>query len=120
MSVEFRQRTPGEYAQILWKRKWLILLPAIAVASAIALVVWRLPDVYESTTLLIVRPSTIPNIIVQPLSDYDLSLRINNISQVVTSRSSLEPLILKYDLYQRERAGGAPTEQVVEQMRKDI
>ena len=48
MSVEFRQRTPGEYAKIVWKRKWLIILPAIAVATAVAWVVYRLPDVYES------------------------------------------------------------------------
>jgi len=36
MSVEFRQRTPGEYAKIAWKRKWLIILPAIAVAVAVS------------------------------------------------------------------------------------
>ncbi len=120
MSVEFRQRTPGEYARILWRRKWLIMLPAIAVASAIAIVVWRLPNVYESTTLLIVRPPTISTDVVPSLSDNDLSVRINNIGQVAQSRSSLEPLIQKYDLYKRERESGAPMEQVVEKMRKDI
>lgn len=120
MSVEFRQRTPGEYARILWRRKWLIVLPAIAVASAIAIVVWRLPNVYESTTLLVVRPQTISTDVVPALSENDLSMRINNINQVVQSRSSLEPLILKYDLYKRERESGMPMEMVVEKMRKDI
>ncbi len=118
MSVEFRQRTPGEYARILWKRKWLILLPAIAVAAAIAIVVWRLPNVYESTTLLVVRPPTIS--VVPTISDDDLSVRINNINQVAQSRSSLEPLIQKYDLYRRERDQGQPMELIVEKMRKDI
>ena len=33
MSIEFRQQTPGEYAKIAWKRKWLIILPAIAIAA---------------------------------------------------------------------------------------
>lgn len=120
MSVEFRQRTPGEYARILWKRKWLIVLPAIAVASAIAIVVWRLPNVYESTTLLIVRPPTISSDVVPTISESDLSMRINNINRVAQSRSSLEPLILKYDLYRRERDSGQPMEQVVEKMQKDI
>jgi polysaccharide chain length determinant protein (PEP-CTERM system associated) len=120
MSVEFRQRRPAEYARILWKRKWLIVLPAIAITFAIALVVWRLPNVYESTTLLIVKPPTIPNAIVPTLSDVDLSLRINNIGQVVTSRSSLEPLILKHQLYEAERANGKPMELIVERMREDI
>jgi polysaccharide chain length determinant protein (PEP-CTERM system associated) len=120
MSVEFRQRTPSEYGRILWKRKWLIVLPALAVFSAVAIVVWRLPNVYESTTLLIVKPPTIPNAIVPSLSESDLSLRLNNINQVVQSRSSLEPLVLKYDLYKRERATAEPMESVVDKMRKDI
>ncbi|HEY0006307.1 MAG TPA: GNVR domain-containing protein [Pyrinomonadaceae bacterium] len=120
MSVEFRQRGAGEYAKIIWKRKWLIILPAIAITLAIAWVVWRLPNVYESTTLLIVKPPTIPNAIVPTLSDVDLSLRINNIGQVVASRSSLEPLILKYDLYQVERRSNEPMELIVERMRNDI
>jgi succinoglycan biosynthesis transport protein ExoP len=120
MSVEFRQRTPGEYAQILWRRKWLIMLPAIAVAAAIAIVVWRLPNVYESTTLLIVRPPTIDPNVAPALSDGDLSMRINNINRVAQSRSSLEPLIVKYDLYRRERSAGMPMELVVERMQRDI
>lgn len=120
MSVEFRQRKPGEYGQIIWKRKWLIILPAIAVAAAVAIVVWRLPNVYESTTLLIVKPPTISDKIVPTLSDSDLSMRINSINQVVLSRSVLEPLILKYNLYQRERQNGEPMENVVERMRNTV
>ncbi len=120
MSVEFRQRTPGEYAQIVWKRKWLIILPAIAISAAITLVVWRLPNVYESTTLLIVKPSTISGVLVPTLSDVDLSMRINNIGQMVASRTSLEPLIIKYDLYRAERQRGEAMESLVERMRADI
>ena len=120
MSAEFRQRTPGEYLQLAWKRRWLIILPAVAIFTAVAWVVWRLPNVYESTTLLIVKPPTISPNIVPTLSDYDLGLRINNISQRVQSRSVLEPLILKYDLYQAERRNGEPMELTVERMRKEF
>ncbi|HEY0322836.1 MAG TPA: GNVR domain-containing protein [Pyrinomonadaceae bacterium] len=120
MSIEFRHRTPSEYAQIFWRRKWLIMLPAIAVAAAVAIVVWRLPNVYESTTLLIVRPPTIDTNLATTMSEGDLSNRINNINRIAQSRSSLEPLILKYDLYKRERENGQAMEQVVERMQNDI
>ena len=120
MSVEFRQRKPGEYARIVWNRKWLIILPAIAIAAAVTLVVWRLPNVYESTTLLVVKPPTIPSGLVPTLSDVDLSMRINNIGQMVMSRSSLEPLIVKHDLYLPERASGEPMESLVDRMKHDI
>lgn len=120
MSVDFRQRTPGEYARILWDRKWLIILPAIAVACAVAWVVWSLPNIYQSTTMLTVRPPTIPNAMVPSISYDDLSLRINNINQQVQSRSSLEPLIVKYNLYQAERQKGVTMEEAVNRMRNRI
>lgn len=117
MSVDFRQRTPGELARMVWRRKWLIVLPTAAIAVAVAYVVWRLPNVYESTTLLTVRPASIASGIVAQLSDTDLTMRINNIGQEVTSRSSLEPLIQRYGLYARERARGASMDELIERMR---
>ncbi len=120
MSIEFRQRTPGEYAKIAWKRKWLIILPAIAIAAAVSWVVFRLPDLYESSTLIVVKPSTLPTNVVPTITEDSLTRQINSIAQVVTSRSSLEPLIQKYDLYKAERLRGEPTELLIDYMRKSI
>src|SRR5919112_1463272 len=117
MSVDFRQRTPAELARIVWRRKWLIVLPTLAVAVAVAYVVWRLPNVYESTTLLTVRPASIVTGAVAQLSDSDLTLRINNITQEVTSRSVLQPMIERFGLYARERARGDSMDELVERMR---
>ena len=120
MSIQFRQRTPGEYAKVVRKRKWLIILPAIAIAMAVALVVMQLPDLYESSTLVVVKPSTLPNSVVPTVTDDSLTRQINGIAQVVTSRSSLEPLLEKYDLYKTEKMRGEPMETLVEYMRKSI
>ena len=121
MSVEFRQRKPAEYGRILWKRKWMILLPALAVSAAVAAVVWRLPEVYQSTSLLMVRPSTLTEGIAPQLSDDELTIRINQIGQKVLSRTTLEPLIVNSNLYAGERRRGEPMESLIERMRtKDI
>lgn len=120
MSVEFRQRKPAEYGRILWKRKWLIVLPALAVTAAVAAVVWRLPNVYQSTSLLMVRPSALSEGIAPQLSDEELTIRINQIGQKVQSRTTLEPLIVNNNLYVRERRSGEPMESLVERMRRDI
>ncbi len=120
MSVEFRQRTPGEYAKIAWKRKWFIILPAIAIATAVSWVVFQLPDLYESSTLIVVKPSTLPNSVVPTITEDSLTRQINSIAQVVTSRSSLEPLIQKYDLYKAERLRGEPMEVLIDYMRTSI
>jgi polysaccharide chain length determinant protein (PEP-CTERM system associated) len=120
MSVEFRPRTLGEYANLARKRKWLILLPTIAIGLAIAYAVYRLPDVYESVTLIVVKPSTLPNSVVPTITEETLTRELTAISQVVTSRSSLQPLMEKYDLYHEERLRGEPMELLIDQMRKQI
>src|SRR5437764_14087405 len=120
MSVEFRPRKIGEYFDIVRRRKWLILLPTIAVGLAITYVVYRLPDIYESTTLIVVRPSTLPNSVVPTVNEETLTRELASISQVVTSRSSLQPLVEKYELYHDERMRGEPMEIVIDSMRKQI
>jgi polysaccharide chain length determinant protein (PEP-CTERM system associated) len=120
MSVQFRQRTPGEYLKILKRRKWLIILPVIAVATAVAYVVYRLPDVYESSTLIVVKPSTLPTSTIPTVAEDGLTRQLSSITQVVSSRSSLEPIIDKYGLYQRERQRGMAMEEAIDIMRNDI
>lgn len=120
MSVQFRQRTPGEYARIIWKRKWLIILPLIAITSAITWVVLRLPDVYESTTLIVVQPSSIPTAVISTQSEEALTRQLTSISQEVTSRSSLQPLVERFRLYELERLRGEPMESIIDRMRRDI
>ena len=116
MSVQFRQRTPGEYLKILKRRKWLIILPVIDVASAVGWVVFRLPDVYESSTLIVVKPATLPDSVIPTINEDSLTRQLSSIAQVVTSRSSLEPLVHKYELYAKERQRGEPMESVVAMM----
>ena len=120
MSIEFRQRKPSEYLKIIRRRKWLIILPAIAVTTAVAWVVYRLPNIYESVTLIVVKPSTLPTGVVPTITEDSLTRQLTSIAQVVTSRSSLEPLVNRYDLYKPERQRGEPMEAVIEMMRKDI
>jgi polysaccharide chain length determinant protein (PEP-CTERM system associated) len=120
MSVEFRQRKPSEYLKILLRRKWLIILPLIGVTSAVTWVVYRLPDVYESITLIVVKPSTLPNSVVPSITEDSLTRQLTSINQVVTSRSSLEPLVQKYNLYASEKSRGEPIEAIISTMRSDI
>jgi polysaccharide chain length determinant protein (PEP-CTERM system associated) len=120
VSIEFRQRKPSEYLKIIRRRKWLIILPVIAVTSAVSWVVYRLPDVYQSVTLIVVKPSTLPTGVVPTITEDSLTRQLTSIAQVVTSRSSLEPLVNQYDLYKPERLRGEPMELIIDMVRRDI
>jgi len=120
MSVEFRQRTAGEFIRMLKRRKWLIILPIITMTAAIGYVINKLPSVYESKTLLTVKPPTISDKVIQSLTDEDLSQRLETIKSEVLSRNSLEPMISKYSLFKLERDAGVPMELIIEKMSKNI
>jgi uncharacterized protein involved in exopolysaccharide biosynthesis len=105
---------------MLWRQKFIIFLPALAISIAVAYVVQGLPSVYESTSLLIINPPTITDVGGASFSDEDVSQKLNGITQKVISRSSLEPMIVKYNLYAQERAAQVPMEILVDQMRKKI
>lgn len=120
MSVEFRQRSVGEFIDMLKRRKWLLLLPTITMTVAIGYVVYKLPSIYESTTLLTVKPPTISTNLVQALTNEDLSQRLQTINSEVLSRSVLEPMVTKYDLYKPERDSGMPMELIIDRMYKAI
>lgn len=120
MSVEFRQRTPGEYMKIIRRRKWLIILPLIAVFAAVSYVVYKLPDIFLSSTLIVVKPSTLPTSVVAGSTEDAMTRQLAAITQTVTSRSSLEPLVEKYQLYKAERARGEAADAIVDMVQKDI
>ncbi|HEX8564213.1 MAG TPA: GNVR domain-containing protein [Pyrinomonadaceae bacterium] len=120
MGVEFRQRSLGELFAMVWRRKLIILLPVAAMTVAVWWVVVQLPSIYESTTLLTIRPPAISNNVIQPLSDEDVSARLNQITEEIKSRSSLEPMITKYRLFTRERDAGVPMELLIDRMRTNI
>jgi len=120
MSVEFRQRTAGEFVQALKRRKWFILLPVLTMTMAIGYVVYKLPSVYESKTILTVKPPTISEKVVQSLTDEDLSQRLQTINTEVLSRNSLEPMVQKYELFKLEKDAGMDMALIIEKMGKNI
>jgi uncharacterized protein involved in exopolysaccharide biosynthesis len=120
MSVEFRQRTAGEFIQALKRRKWFILLPVLTMTMAIGYVVYKLPSVYESKTILTVKPPTISEKVVQSLTDEDLSQRLQTINTEVLSRNSLEPMVQKYELFKLEKDAGMDMALIIEKMGKNI
>lgn len=120
MSVEFRQRTAGEFVQALKRRKWFILLPVLTMTMAIGYVVYKLPSVYESKTILTVKPPTISEKVVQSLTDEDLSQRLQTINTEVLSRNSLEPMVQKYELFKLEKDAGMDMALIIEKMYKNI
>ena len=111
--------TPEVVLQIAWRRKWVVLLPAIAIAGGMAAWTHRLVDLYQSETLIQVVPQRISEAYIRSTVTISLQERLQSISQLILSRTRLEKIIEDFNLYPDLRKT-AIMEDVVEQMRGSI
>jgi len=111
--------TPELVLQLAWRRKWLIILPAIAIASGVAAWTYRLPDRYRSDTLILVVPQRVPENYVRSTVTTRVEDRLQIIGQQILSRTRLERIIQDLNLYPEARKTQI-MEDIVERMRDDI
>ena len=119
--MEGRRNTSGLDALLeVWsRRKWLAILVftgpfAVTVTLAIAL-----PNLYRSTATLLVERPLVSETFVKSSVTSELETRLHTISQEILSRSRLQELIIRFELYPEFLKRATP-EDVVERMRRDI
>src|SRR5262245_15793657 len=101
------------------RRKWLVVLVFVLPLVAATSLVFSLPAFYQSTALVLVERQQVPEAFVQSTVTSELETRLHTISQEILSRSRLEALITRFNLYPGERSQ-VSNEQLVERMRKDV
>ncbi len=107
--------------QIVLRRKWLIVLPVLLVGSVSAAVIYKLPNLYRSETLILVVPQRVPESYVRSTVTARIEDRLQAISQQIMSRTRLEQVITDFNLYAKERADKELMEDIIERMRtRDI
>lgn len=118
--ASFRVRTPAEYARMLWRRKFYVLVPTIIIAITLAYVVKQLADVYKSETLILVEQAKLDSKVGITPTQVDISSRLGTIRNMVTSRTELKGIIEQFDLYRDLRTLNIPEEEILNEMRKRI
>jgi protein tyrosine kinase modulator len=114
-----RSFTPEDIVAILWRRRWLLVVPVALGLATAPFVAKRIPPVYKSETLIMVIPQRVPDAYVKSTVTATVADRLPAISDEILSRSRLERIIGDFGLYSDLRAR-APMEDVVAKMRSDI
>jgi polysaccharide chain length determinant protein (PEP-CTERM system associated) len=112
--------TVGYYLSVISRRRWFLIAPfcvAMIVGMAVAV---KLPKLYEASTLIFVQPQRVPEKIVTPVVDRDVENRINTLSQQILSRSNLERVITKFNLFADSKSSGMLIEDKLTILRKRI
>ena len=108
------------YLSLLSRRRWFIIGPfCLAMIIGIVLAI-ELPKLYEANTMILVQPQRVPEKIVTPVVDTSIENRINTISQQILSRSNLERVIEKFNLFPESKQRDMFMEDKIESLRKRI
>ena len=112
-----RTLTPEDFVTILKRRGWLVVLPAVVLALVGFGITFFVPPQYISQTLVLVEQQTVPDDYVKPVVEQDLSGRLASMKEQILSRSRLQPIIERFNLYGTKNMG---MDERIDRVRKDI
>jgi uncharacterized protein involved in exopolysaccharide biosynthesis len=102
------------------RRRWVLIVSLAVIGAPLAYAVAvLLPAKYKSQTLVLVEAASVPEDLVKPLDTSGLGQQLASMQQEILSRSRLEPIIRKYDLYPKEM-NRASIDDLVARLQKNI
>ncbi len=111
--------TTADVKRVLRKYWWILPACALGFGAASVLMATQIPKQYTSRTLVLVSRPAVPTEYVKPVVTEDVSQRLSSMKGEILSRSRLEPVIEKFNLYANERAR-VHMEDLVERLRKAV
>jgi polysaccharide chain length determinant protein (PEP-CTERM system associated) len=94
-----RELTMQDYVDILKRRYKLILACTILLLGIGTGFSYILPPQYVSQTLVLIEQQKVPEDYVKPVVNEDLSARLASMREQILSRSRIEPIIERFNLY---------------------
>ena len=111
--------TVDDVIAILWRWKWMIVLPAVLGGIGAFAYARTLPDRYRSDTVIMMLRQRVREDLIRSTVRTTLREQIQTISQQIMSRTRLESIIVDLNLYPEDRESGL-LEDVIERMRQDV
>lgn len=95
------QIKPEQIIEIIFRRRWFVIIPfCLSMIVGLYLAI-MLPKVYEASTLILVEKQRVPEDYVQSIVSTDIDARINTISQQILSRTNIEKIITELGLFSK-------------------
>jgi polysaccharide chain length determinant protein (PEP-CTERM system associated) len=88
-----------DYLSILKRRWWLIAVPAVIFPIIAYAITFFIQPTYVSQTLVLIEQQRVPNDFVPSVVNENLDSRLASMKEQILSRSSIQPIIEKYNLY---------------------
>jgi succinoglycan biosynthesis transport protein ExoP len=112
--------TTTDFIEIIKRRKWSLVLPALMIFTIAAVISVILDPIYRSTSTILIEDQDISRDYVVATGTSFVEQRLQTINQRIMSSSRLLEIINKFNLYTDKR-NRMTTEEIVDRMRsKDI
>lgn len=118
--IGHRQLTMTDYAAIFRRHKRMLIMMAILGPIVGYVLCLILPKQYTSQTTILVEQPAVPASYVTDISSGDLKQRLTTLQEQILSRSQLEGIISRLNLFAKERSQQVSMETLVDRLRKKI
>jgi protein tyrosine kinase modulator len=88
-----------DYAAILKRRWWIVVIPALILPIITYGISHLVQPRYVSQTLVLIEQQKVPDSYVKPVVTEDLNARLASMKEQILSRSRIQPIIERLDLY---------------------
>src|ERR1035437_399632 len=88
-----------DYLSILKHRWWLVVVPAVLLAFAGIAATLFIPPQFLSKTSVLIDQQKVSNDLVKPVVTEYINSRLASMDEQILSRSSLQPIVEKFNLY---------------------
>jgi len=96
-------RDPREWIQMIWRRKWFFLIPAILAFVITQGVMLSMPELYRSQATILIEPQDIPEDMVSSLVTKQIDQQIQSITRELMVPDKLLQIADRHGLYADER-----------------
>ncbi len=97
--METAPMAPMDYINILKRRKWSLILPALIVFLIAVGVALALPSIYMSTSTILIEEQDVPADFVMATVTSYVEQRLQSINQRIMSFTKLSEIIQRLNLY---------------------
>ncbi|RXH54589.1 GumC family protein [Granulicella sibirica] len=99
-----RKLVVEDYLDILKRRRWIIAIPVIILPILAVAVTFKIAPRFVSQTLVIIEEQKVPDEYVKSVISENLDGRLASMKEQILSRSRIQPVIERYNLYPSKRA----------------
>lgn len=109
----------SNYLEVARRRKWHIILSALALTTVATVLADRLPNIYRAETAILVNSAEVPDKYVPTIVTADIAARLTTLQQQVLSPTRLKKLVESEHLYP-DPTGKLTEGEVVRAVQKSI